>query len=46
MRKFALLLLIFGTIELRAQISFFNMPNPDMLPANGYAYAEYDRINP
>jgi hypothetical protein len=43
MRKFALLLLIIGTSELRAQISFFNMPNPDMLPANGYAYAEYDR---
>lgn len=26
-----------------AQISFFNMPNPDMLPDVGYAYAEYDQ---
>lgn len=25
------------------QISFFNMPNPDMLPAVGYAYGELDR---
>jgi hypothetical protein len=25
-----------------SQISFFNMPNPDMLPEVGYAYAEYD----
>ncbi len=25
------------------QISFFNMPNPDMLPEVGYLYAEYDR---
>jgi hypothetical protein len=24
------------------QISFFNMPNPDMLPGVGYAYAEFD----
>lgn len=28
---------------LMAQISFFNMPNPDMLPDVGYAYVEYDR---
>jgi hypothetical protein len=28
---------------LRAQISFFNMPNPDMLPAVGYSYFEYDQ---
>lgn len=27
----------------KAQMSFFNMPNPDMLPDVGYAYAEYDR---
>ncbi|MDZ4715231.1 MAG: hypothetical protein SH819_07140 [Cytophagales bacterium] len=27
----------------QGQISFFNMPNPDMLPAVGYAYAEYDQ---
>jgi hypothetical protein len=26
-----------------AQLSFFNMPNPDMFPDVGYAYAEYDR---
>jgi hypothetical protein len=26
-----------------AQISFFNMPNPDMLPDVGYLYTEYDR---
>jgi hypothetical protein len=25
------------------QIAFFNMPNPDMLPAVGYAYAELDQ---
>lgn len=25
------------------QISFFNMPNPDMLPAVGYSYLEYDQ---
>lgn len=24
------------------QISFFNMPNPDMLPDVGYSYSEYD----
>lgn len=26
----------------KCQISFFNMPNPDMLPDVGYAYAELD----
>ncbi len=26
-----------------AQVSFFNMPNPDMLPAVGYSYIEYDQ---
>ena len=26
-----------------AQISFFNMPNPDMMPAVGYSYTEYDQ---
>lgn len=31
------------SITTKAQISFFNMPNPDMLPDVGYAYAEYDR---
>lgn len=28
---------------LHAQVSFFNMPNPDMLPAVGYAYVEFDQ---
>lgn len=28
--------------HLRAQVSFFNMPNPDMMPAVGYSYVEYD----
>jgi hypothetical protein len=26
-----------------AQLTFFNMPNPDMFPQVGYGYAEYDR---
>ena len=28
--------------HLHAQVSFFNMPNPDMMPAVGYSYVEYD----
>ena len=39
---FLLLLLTSIANSVTCQISFFNMPNPDMLPANGYAYAEYD----
>lgn len=34
---------ITGAPFLSAQISFFNMPNPDMLPAVGYSYVEYDQ---
>ena len=36
------LLFLFLPVLGYGQISFFNMPNPDMLPAVGYAYAEYD----
>ena len=36
------LLLALFPLASRGQISFFNMPNPDMLPDVGYAYAELD----
>lgn len=39
-RACSMLVLFSGTLS--AQISFFNMPNPDMLPAVGYIYTEYD----
>lgn len=42
--KVALSLLLFLVLHCSfGQISFFNMPNPDMLPAVGYAYGELDR---
>jgi hypothetical protein len=37
-----LVLMVIGA-NVYGQISFFNMPNPDMLPDIGYAYVEYDR---
>jgi hypothetical protein len=36
-------LLLLLTTTAYAQISFFNMPNPDMLQDVGHAYVEYDR---
>jgi hypothetical protein len=41
--KLILPLAFLGFYFSQAQISFFNMPNPDMLPAVGYSYAEYDQ---
>lgn len=38
-----LVVLCFAQTPTYAQISFFNMPNPDMLPAVGYSYVEYDQ---
>lgn len=29
--------------SVHAQVSFFNMPNPDMMPAVGYTYVEFDQ---
>jgi len=45
MSRKVLLLFLFLTLSssVFSQISFFNMPNPDMLPAVGYSYAEYDQ---
>lgn len=37
------LLLLLVSLRGFAQISFFNMPNPDMLPDVGYSYVEFDR---
>ncbi len=39
----AMLVCVWAPISAKAQISFFNMPNPDMLPAVGYSYVEYDQ---
>lgn len=39
----ATLLLLLVSLPGFAQISFFNMPNPDMLPDVGYSYVEFDR---
>ncbi len=36
-------ILVFVPCFVEAQISFFNMPNPDMLPDVGFGYVEYDR---
>ena len=43
MKVGVLSLLLITAMTSWAQISFFNMPNPDMLPAVGYSYIEYDR---
>ena len=43
LRLLLVLLFAFAHDELIAQISFFNMPNPDMLAHPGAAYIEYDR---
>jgi len=43
MKQILLCLLLSVSLSSKAQMSFFNMPNPDMLPDVGYAYAEYDR---
>jgi len=43
-RSFTILVVIcLSNAPTFGQISFFNMPNPDMLPAVGYSYLEYDR---
>ncbi len=41
LRAIGFVLLLMPAIA-HGQISFFNMPNPDMLPEVGYAYAELD----
>ena len=41
--KFGVILMILFPFIANGQLSFFNMPNPDMLPAVGDAYAELDR---
>jgi hypothetical protein len=41
MNKLLLMFVLPGKVF--AQLSFFNMPNPDMLPQVGYSYIEYDR---
>lgn len=41
--KYALILAVFVPTLVYGQLSFFNMPNPDMLPAVGDAYGELDR---
>jgi hypothetical protein len=42
-RPVVISLLLIWAMTVRAQISFYNMPNPDMLPDVGYSYVEYDR---
>ncbi len=42
MKLAALSVLFFLSFSCLGQISFFNMPNPDMLPDVGYAYSELD----
>ncbi|MBX7151278.1 hypothetical protein K1X84_06525 [bacterium] len=42
--KTAIIVLISSTAKTGfAQVSFFNMPNPDMMPRVGYSYVEYDQ---
>lgn len=43
MKYIVCFILICFAQRLSAQLTFFNMPNPDMFPDVGYAYAEYDR---
>jgi len=42
MIKLTCLLLLTISSSVCAQLAFFNMPNPDMLPDIGYAYSEFD----
>lgn len=41
--RFLIGILLIVITTAKAQISFFNMPNPDMLQDVGYSYVEYDR---
>ena len=42
MKFYDIILLVLISFSSAGQISFFNMPNPDMLPDVGYSYSEYD----